>query len=73
MGDEVTDADAATEIATEYADSECVGQPGDVVSVEERESDWVVEVRTHTYSDAYTHRIRITRSVGNVVEHDRET
>lgn len=71
MSEDVPDADAAIEIAEEYADAECVGQPGDVVEVEERESEWVVEIRTHTYSDAYRHRIRITRSVGNVIGHDR--
>lgn len=71
MGDEVPDADTATEFAEDYADEECVGQLGDVVEVADRDSMWVVEFRTHTFSDVYTHRIAITKSVGNVVNHER--
>jgi len=73
MGDDVPDAEAATEIAEAYADEECVGQLGDVVEVEDRESEWIVEFRTHTFSDAYTHRVTITKAVGNVVDHERST
>lgn len=68
---DVPDADAATDIAEEYADAECVGEPGDVVTVEERDSQWIVELRAHTFSDTYTHRVRITKSVGNVIGHER--
>ncbi|WP_225336481.1 hypothetical protein [Halomicrobium urmianum] len=71
MGDDVPDAETATGIAEDYADEECVGQLGDVVEVVEREAEWIVEFRTHTFSDAYTHRLTITKSVGNVVGHER--
>ncbi|WP_226013528.1 hypothetical protein [Halomicrobium salinisoli] len=73
MGDDVPDAEAATEIAEAYADEECIGQLGDVVAVEDRESEWLVEFRTHTFTDAYTHTVRITKAVGNVVGHERST
>lgn len=71
MHDDVPDPETAREIADEYADTECVGELGDIVDVEERDSEWIVEFRTHTFSDAYTHRIQITKSVGNVITHDR--
>lgn len=71
MGDDVPDAEEATGIAEVYADEECIGQFGDVVEVADRDSRWVVEFRTHTFSDTYTHRITITKSVGNVANHER--
>lgn len=71
MSDDVPDAETATEIAREYAHAECVGQLGDVTAVAERDAVWVVEFRTHTFSDADTHRLQITKSVGNVVGHER--
>lgn len=71
MGD-VQDADEAKAIALDYADEECVGEPGDVLDVTREDSDWIVEFRTHTFSDAYEHRVRISR-VGNLFSHERAT
>lgn len=71
MSDDVPDRETAIGIAEEYADDECVGQFGDVETIEERESEWMVEFRTHTFSDTHTRRLRITKSVGNVIDHDR--
>lgn len=71
MSEDVPDQEAAIELAKEYADSECVGQFGDVTEVEERETEWRIEFETHTLSDTHTHRVRITKSVGNVISHDR--
>lgn len=72
MGGEVHTAASAEAIAESYAASECVGTVGDVVDVRDEDGVWVVELKTHTISKAYTHRIEITRSVGNVVAHERE-
>lgn len=71
MGDEIQDSETAVEIAEEYADTECVGEFGEIITTEEEDTEWVVEFQTHTFSDVYTHTIRITKSVGNVVSHDR--
>lgn len=71
MSDDVPDKEAVIEIAEEYADTECVGEFGDIVEVDERENEWIIVFRTHTFSDAYSHRIRITSAVGNVVAHER--
>lgn len=71
MNEEVPDRETAVEIAEAFADEECVGELGDVVDVEDRDSDWIVEFRTHTLADAYSHRMKITKSVGNVIAHDR--
>ena len=71
MNADVSNSEKAIEIAEAYADDECVGQLGDIVDVEERENEWIVEFRTHTYADAYTHRLRITKNVGNVISHER--
>lgn len=71
MSDDVSDTETAIEIAEEYADTECVGEYGEIIETDERTSEWIVEFRTHTFSDAYTHRVRITKSVGNVISHDR--
>lgn len=71
MGGEV-DKNTAIEIATDYADEECVGQPGDILDVHKEDGNWIVEFRTHTYADSYDHRVRITTSVGNVISHERK-
>lgn len=73
MSEDVPDQEAAIELAKEYADSECIGQLGDVTEVEERETEWRIEFETHTLSDTHTHRVRITKSVGNVISHDRQS
>lgn len=71
MGD-VHDTDDAKAIALDYADEECVGEPGEVIDVTHEGGDWIVEFRTHTFSDAYEHRVRISR-VGNLFKHERTT
>lgn len=71
MSDDIQDAETAIDVATEYADAECVGELGEVIDARREENVWVVEFRTHTFSDAYEHRVRITASVGNVISHDR--
>lgn len=68
---EIQTADAAIEVATEYADENCVGELGDILDARREENEWIVEFRTHTYSDAYDHRVRLTAAVGNVVSHER--
>lgn len=73
MSKDVSNQNAATEIAEEYADKECVGQFGEITKTEERDTEWVIEFQTHTLSDAYTHRVQITKSVGNVISHDRSS
>ncbi|WP_123538232.1 hypothetical protein [Halosimplex salinum] len=70
MKGEVRDRETAVELAKEYADEECVGQWGDVTDVRQTDGSWVVEFRTHTYSDEYEHRIEMNH-VGNVFTHDR--
>lgn len=72
MGREVPDADAARDIAEPYAAEECVGTLGEVREVTREDDVWVVEFETHTFSDVFRHRIRITGSVGNVISHERE-
>ncbi|MFC7164704.1 hypothetical protein [Halospeciosus flavus] len=73
MGDDVEERDEAVTIAEEYADSECVGELGEVTDVEERDKSWYVEFQTHTFSETYTHSVEITKAVGNVVSHDRSS
>ncbi|MBX0323988.1 hypothetical protein EGH21_13195 [Halomicroarcula sp. F13] len=68
----VDDADTAEALARTYADEECVGELGAEVSVERTDGGWVVEFRTHTFSDTYEHRIRITTE-GNVFGHERSS
>ncbi|QIO23791.1 hypothetical protein [Haloarcula sp. JP-L23] len=68
----VDDADTAAALALGYADEECVGEPGDVSSVERDDGRWVVEFETHTFSDTYEHRVRITTE-GNVFGHERSS
>lgn len=70
MPGEVTDADAAADVASEYAREDCAGTLGDVTDVRRNENEWVVEFRTHTLSEAREHQVRITR-VGNVFAHER--
>lgn len=72
MENRIQNADDAESIAEDYADEECVGTTGEVIDVTREDSAWIVEVRTHTFSEAYVHRIEITASVGNVVAHDRK-
>lgn len=73
MNEDVSNQEAAIELVREYADRECVGQFGDVTDVEETDTEWGVEFETHTLSDTYAHRVRITKSVGNLVSHDRSS
>lgn len=72
MADEVTNAETAEAIAAKYADEECVGTMGEVTDVKQEDSTWVVEFKTHTFSEAFVHRVEITESVGNIVSHDRK-
>lgn len=73
MSEEVPDQDTATELAEEYADSECIGQFGEITEVDEHDTKWTIEFQTHTLSDSYTHRVQITKSVANVISHDRSS
>jgi hypothetical protein len=73
LSEDAPDREAAIELAKGYADSECVGQFGEVTDVEETETEWRIEFRTHTLSGTNTHRVRITESVENVVSHDRSS
>ena len=73
MSNDVPDEQTARELANTYADSECVGQLGDITDIEEYDTEWLVEFETHTLSDTYTHRVQITKSVGNVLSHDRSS
>lgn len=72
MSSDVVDADGAARIAREYANEECVGEFGEVLDVHDADGVWVVEFRTHTFSDAYDHRVRVN-GVGNVFSHERST
>lgn len=63
--------ETAIEIATDYADEECVGQLGEILEAHKADGNWVVEFRTHTYADSYDHRVKITTTVGNVISHER--
>ncbi|MBB6091065.1 hypothetical protein HNR49_002456 [Halobacterium salinarum] len=53
MSEDVPDQEVAIELAKEYADSECVGQFGDVTDVDETETEWRIEFQTHTLSDTH--------------------
>mgnify|MGYP005852717017 CR=1 FL=1 len=66
-----TGKDTAIEIASDYADEECVGQLGEILDAYQEDSTWIVEFRTHTYADSYDHRVKITSTVGNIVSHER--
>jgi hypothetical protein len=61
----------AVEVAREYASDECVGEFGEILGVTREGSNWIVEFRTHTFDDAYDHRVTITASVGNLIAHER--
>jgi len=69
---EDVDKEEAIEIAKAYADEECVGELGEALDAHEADSNWIVDVRTHTFSDAYDHRVKITAAVGNVISHERK-
>ncbi|UOO96771.1 hypothetical protein MUK72_14580 (plasmid) [Halococcus dombrowskii] len=70
MGDEITDTDTAVEIAKDYADDECVGELGEILDARRENNDWIIEFRTHTFSDTYKHRVQMS-PIGNVFSHDR--
>lgn len=71
MGSEVQSPKTARAIAESYAEEECVGTLGEVENVAHEGSSWIVELRTHTLSEEYLHRIEITEAVGNIIGHDR--
>lgn len=72
MHGEVHSEELAREVAREYADEECVGELGDVTDVTRDESSWILQFRTHTFSDEYHHEIRLN-DVGNVFVHERDS
>lgn len=65
------DEETAIEIAETYADEGCVGELGEILAVTSSDANWIVEFRTHTYDDFYDHRVVITKTVGNIISHDR--
>lgn len=71
MGNEVQNVETAEDVAESYADEECLGTLGEVVDVTRNDDVWIVEFRTHTISDRFTHEIEITDRVGNIISHDR--
>ncbi|QKY20188.1 hypothetical protein B4589_007265 [Halolamina sp. CBA1230] len=70
---DVPDEETAAEIAERYAEAECTGQFGTVTDVGKQDAEWVVAFETHTFSETYTHRVRITERVGNVIAHERSS
>jgi hypothetical protein len=70
MEGKITDTDTAVEIARDYSDDECVGEFGEVLEARRENNDWIVEFRTHTFSDTYKHRVQLS-PIGNVFSHDR--
>jgi hypothetical protein len=70
MEGKITDTDTAVEIARDYADDECVGEFGEVLEASRENHDWIVEFRTHTFSDTYKQRVQLS-PIGNVFSHDR--
>ena len=70
--EEIDDADTAITVARDYATDDCIGEFGEVMDVRQENDSWVVEFRTHTFSDRYEHRIRIA-PVGNVISHERKS
>ena len=70
MEGEIENSDTAIEIAREYADVECVGELGEVLDARQENKSWIVEFRTHTFSDAYEHHVQLS-PIGNVFSHDR--
>lgn len=75
MSGDSTNRDEAIEITKKFAeeDERCAGEFGDIIDIRRDDNVWIVEFRTHTFSDTYTHQIRITRSVGNVISYERES
>lgn len=65
------DKEEVIEIAQDYADEECLGEFGGVLDAYKEEKGWIVEFRTHTYSDSYDHRVTVTTTVGNIISHER--
>ena len=70
MKGEIEDPDTAIEIARDYAADDCVGELGEVLDVRQENKRWIVEFRTHTFADAYEHRVQLS-PIGNVVSHER--
>lgn len=70
MAGDIQTEEEAVDVATDYADEECVGELGEILSVEEDDACWIVEFRTHTFGDEYHHRVRMNQ-VGNVFAHER--
>lgn len=70
MEGEIESSETAIEIAREYAADNCVGEWGEVLDTRQEDKDWIVEFRTHTFSDAYEHHVQLS-PIGNVVSHDR--
>jgi hypothetical protein len=70
MAGEIEDADRAIEVVRDYADDECVGELGEVLDGTQENNSWIVEFRTHMFSDTYKHRVQLS-SIGNVFSHDR--
>lgn len=70
MNGDIENEETAEDVAREYADEDCVGELGEVLDVQRDDTDWIVEFRTHTFSDSYDHRVRISQ-VGNVYAHER--
>jgi hypothetical protein len=70
---EVPDERSARAVAEAYADTECVGQFGAVTDVGKRNGEWEVVFETHTTSEAYTHRVRISERAGTVIGHERSS
>jgi hypothetical protein len=70
MEGEIEEPDTAIERARDYAADNCVGELGEVLDARQENNRWIVEFRTHTFADAYEHRVQLSR-IGNVVSHDR--
>jgi hypothetical protein len=70
MSEPIQTASDAIDRAQEYAHDECVGTPGEDWDAEQTNGDWVVVYTTHTYTEEFQHRLRMT-SLGNVYDHER--
>ena len=70
MTGDVHERETAVDIATDYAEEECVGMVNEVLDVEREDGSWVVAFETHTFDHRYEHRVRMNR-VGNVFAHER--
>lgn len=71
MANSITDKETAESIAVEYAEKECIRTIDEVIDVVHEDAAWIAELRTHTFSEEFVHRIEITDLVGNVISHDR--